>query len=41
MGTIKEKPIVTDYIPYGEDWEKEMMRLTKKELIQFIKKLLE
>ncbi len=27
------------YQPYGEEWEKEMMKYTKKELIQFIRTL--
>jgi len=30
-----------DYKPYGQDWEKEMMKLSKKELIILLKKELE
>lgn len=28
-----------EYIPYGEEWEKEMNKLSKKELIAFIKRI--
>jgi hypothetical protein len=28
------------YEPYGEEWEKELMRWSKKNLVEFIKKLL-
>ena len=27
------------YEPYGDEWEKEMMKLTKKELIAMVKRL--
>ena len=29
-----------EYIPYGPEWEKEMMRWTKRELIEALRKLL-
>ena len=29
----------SEYIPYGPEWEKEMMRATKKELVLFIAEL--
>jgi hypothetical protein len=32
--------IKNDYKPFGPEWEKEMMRMTKKELIEFIRKIL-
>ena len=28
-----------DYEPYGKAWEKEMMKMTKKELIAFIRRI--
>ena len=31
---------MTDYKPYGKEWEAEMMRLTKRELIEFIRSIL-
>jgi len=30
-----------DYKPFGLEWEKEMMRMTKKELIEFIRMIIE
>lgn len=27
------------YLPYGEQWEKEMMKLSKKELIEMIRNI--
>ena len=28
-----------DYEPYGKEWEKEMMKMTKKELVDFIRRI--
>lgn len=28
-----------EYQPFGEEWEKEMMQLTKKELVEMLKNL--
>ena len=28
-----------DYVPYGEEWEKEMMKLPKKMIIELFRKL--
>jgi len=30
--------MMDDYIPFGPEWEKEMMKLTKKHLIELLKK---
>jgi hypothetical protein len=29
-----------EYIPFGKEWEKEMMRMTKPELIDFLRSTL-
>ena len=29
-----------EYKPYGKEWEKDMMQMTKKELIEFIRTIL-
>ena len=29
-----------EYEPYGKEWEKEMMKWTKKDLIEYIRKML-
>jgi len=29
-----------EYEPYGKEWEKDMMQMTKKELIEFIRTIL-
>lgn len=38
---MRPKTIVAkkEYIPFGKEWEKEMMKLTKKELVDRIRKL--
>ncbi len=28
-----------DYEPYGKEWKKELMKFTKKQLIDFIRKI--
>ncbi len=30
-----------DYEPYGKEWEKELMKFTKKQLIDFIRQIKE
>jgi hypothetical protein len=35
-----EKKTEKEYTPYGPEWEKEMMKFTKKGLIEFLRKVL-
>ena len=41
LSIVGKENIMKDknYVPFGTEWEKEMMKLTKKELVAFIKRV--
>ncbi len=37
MDNVLSGPVKPNYVPFGEDWEKEMMLNTKQQLVELIK----
>ena len=40
LAANQDSPVNGEYVPYGAEWEKEMMRWTKKELVAELRRLL-